>query len=240
LNILALDTSTSLASVAICSDTAIIAETVFICDRSLSARLVPEIDRLLNLAGLSVSDIDLFAASIGPGSFTGVRCGVATIQGLALASEKPCAGFSSLAILAMNFSLNSHPVCTLLDARKNEVYAALYDCSTAIPAALIADSVMPVEKFLDLVSPTSEGPVIFAGEGARRYQDTIISLMGDQARFASPLLNAGRAAHGAVLALNTYHLGKSLPPSQLLPTYIRASDAEIARTLKEQIGHTTI
>ena len=234
MNILALDTSTSLASVAVTSDSAIIAESLFTCDRSLSARLVPEIDRLLSLAGLAVSDIDLFSASIGPGSFTGVRCGVATIQGLALASGKPCAGFSSLAMLAMSFSLNSHPVCALLDARKNEVYAALYDCTSAIPITLISDCVVPVEQFLEQLQASFDTPVIFVGEGARRYHDTIASHRGDRALFAAPVLNAGRAAHGAMLALDALLQGNIFTsPEMLLPAYIRPSEAEINLRLKK-------
>jgi tRNA threonylcarbamoyladenosine biosynthesis protein TsaB len=227
-NILALDTATSLASVAVTSDSAIIAESLFTCDRSLSARLVPEIDRLLGLAGLAVDEIDLFSASIGPGSFTGVRCGVATIQGLALATGKPCVGFSSLALLAMNQPLNTQPVCALLDARKNEVYAGLYDCSSAIPTALINDCVMPVEKFLEQVTAAVQVPVVFVGEGARRYQNTIASYMEDRAIFVSPVLNAGRAAHGAMLALDAWSKGNIFnSPEQLLPAYIRPSEAEL-------------
>ena len=102
MNILAIDTSTSYASIAIGVDEQIAAESLVNTDRTLSARLIPEIERLLITAGLTIADIDLFASSIGPGSFTGVRGGVATIQGLALATGKPCAGYSSLAMLAMD------------------------------------------------------------------------------------------------------------------------------------------
>lgn len=232
MNVLALDTSTSLASIAVTSSETVIAESVFTCNRSLSARLVPEIEHLLELAGLVINDIDLFAASIGPGSFTGVRCGVATVQGLALATGRPCAGFSSLALLAMNFSLATHPVCTLLDARKSEVYAGLYDCSCPTLAPLITDCVMPMEQFLDLISASSNGPVIFAGEGAQRYHATILGRMGMLARFAPTSHNAGRAAHGAMLALDTFHSGNAIEPALLLPDYIRASEAELARRPK--------
>jgi tRNA threonylcarbamoyladenosine biosynthesis protein TsaB len=231
-NILALDTSTSSASVAITSAETVIAESIFTCNRSLSARLIPEIDHLLGLSGLTISDIDLFAASTGPGSFTGVRCGVATIQGLALATGKPCAGFSSLAMLAMNFSLSTRPVCALLDARKNEVYAGLYDCSTPIPSALIADCVMPIEQFLNLISTYTDKPVVFAGEGAQRYHDAILTNRGELTLFAPVPLNSGRAAHGATLALDAFHNGKTIAPAHLLPDYIRASEAELARRSK--------
>ena len=152
MKILALDTSTSMATVAIAVGERVVAESTFNTDRTLSARLIPEVERLLELAGVAVADIDLFAASVGPGSFTGVRGGVATVQGLALACGNPCIGFSSLTLLAMNFPLTAHPVCTLLDARKGELYAALFDCSTSVPTPLISDCVLPPETPLLLAS----------------------------------------------------------------------------------------
>ena len=227
--ILALDTSTSLASVAIAVNERVTAEATFNTDRTLSARLIPEIERLLLLAGIGVTDIDLFAASTGPGSFTGIRGGVATIQGLALAGGKPCAGFSSLTLLAMNFSLAAHPVCALLDARKGEVYAALFDCSATIPTALIRDCVLPPERFLGLLRETTGAPVIFCGDGAVRYRELIAGHMGQQAHFASFPLDTGRASNGTLLALHAFRNGEALLPSRLLPTYLRASEAEINR-----------
>jgi tRNA threonylcarbamoyladenosine biosynthesis protein TsaB len=227
--ILALDTSTSLATVAITVGERIAAESVFNTDRTLSARLIPEIERLLALAGVSVADIDLFAACTGPGSFTGVRGGVATVQGLALAGGKACVGFSSLSLLAMNFPLAAHPVCALLDARKSEVYAALFDCSDSIPTARIRDCVLPPERFLDLLRETTGDPVVFCGDGAVRYRDLIAARMGRQALFAPFPLHTTHASNGALLALHSFRNGESLDPSRLLPTYLRASDAEINR-----------
>lgn len=233
MNILALDTSTSLASVAITSSETVIAEAAFTCNRSLSARLVPEIEHLLELGGLAIGDIGLFAASTGPGSFTGVRCGVATVQGLALATGKPCAGFSSLAMLAMNFVLATYPVCPLLDARKNEVYAGLYDCSGPAPAPLITDCVIPMEQFLGHISAFTGRPVIFVGEGAQRYHETILAHMGERALCAPVSQNIGRAAHGAMLALHAFTTGTTSDPAHLLPDYIRASEAELARNARQ-------
>jgi tRNA threonylcarbamoyladenosine biosynthesis protein TsaB len=218
-----------MATVAIAVDERIAAESVFNTDRTLSARLIPEIERLLALAGIGVDNIDLFAACTGPGSFTGVRGGVATFQGLALAGGKACVGFSSLALLAMNFPLAAHPVCSMLDARKDEVYAALFDCSDSIPTARICDCVLPPERFLDLLRETTGDPVIFCGDGALRYRDLIAGRMGRQALFAPFPLNSTRASNGALLALHLFRNGESLAPSRLLPTYLRASDAEINR-----------
>ncbi len=229
MHILALDTSTSLASVALAGHDKVIAESVFTCDRTLSERLMPEIERLLAMSGLGYGDVDLFAAAIGPGSFTGVRCGVATIQGLALATAKPCVGFSTLAMLAMNFSLAALPVCPLLDARKGEVYGGLYDCSAPIPAPITNDSVLAPERLLDMVRDTTGKPVVFAGEGAVRYRDQIVDRMGEQAIFAPFPHNAGHADNGAFLALDAFYRGEAGGPARLLPVYLRASEAEYAK-----------
>jgi tRNA threonylcarbamoyladenosine biosynthesis protein TsaB len=228
-NILALDTSTSLATVAVTVDRNVAAESIFNSDRTLSARLIPEIDRLLQQAGLSIKDIELFAASTGPGSFTGVRGGVATIQGLALAGGKPCVGFSSLALLAMNFPLALYPVCTLLDARKGELYAALYDCSSTPPTPRISDCVLSPERFLTLLLESATSPVIFCGDGAVRYQGQIADRLGNQAIFAPFPHNSSHASHAALLALHAFRSGVPAEPARLLPIYLRASEAEINR-----------
>jgi tRNA threonylcarbamoyladenosine biosynthesis protein TsaB len=237
MRILCIDTSSSLASAAIATDERIIAESVFSCEKMLSARLMPEIDHLFELSGLTLNDIDLFAAAVGPGSFTGVRAGVAAVQGLALATGKPCVGFSTLALLAMNFPLAAHPVCPILDARKNEVYSALYDCSGAIPAPLVKDSVMPPEDMLDRIRDLTGSPVIFAGDGALRYRDCITSRMGAQALFAPYPCHTGHAANGVFLALYSFQEGHALEPAALLPVYLRATETEYAKLDRQKALH---
>lgn len=229
MRILSIDTSSSIASIALAVDERLMAESLFPCERTLSARLMPEIERLLAMAGLTALDIDLFACAIGPGSFTGVRIGVATVQGLALATGKPCVGFSNLALLAMNFPLAAHPVCTLVDARKSEVYAALYDNSAIIPVPLINECVTPPERILDLIQDTDDKPVIFVGDGAQRYGDIISSRMGERAIFAPFTHQVGHAANGTLMALDSCRKDKTLEPAQLLPLYLRASEAEYAK-----------
>jgi tRNA threonylcarbamoyladenosine biosynthesis protein TsaB len=230
MNILAIDTSTSFAGIAIAVDEQIVAESLLNTNRTLSARLVPEIERLLAYAGLGVSDIDIFASTVGPGSFTGVRGGVATMQGLALALGKPCAGFSSLAMLAMNFPLSNTLVCPMLDARKSELYAALYDCSSPLPSPRIADCVLPPALFLDRLAAETGEPVIFLGDGSVRYRDRIAEQLGDRAIFAPFPLHLPHAANGILLALRASRCGELLEPGQLLPVYLRASDAELMKS----------
>ncbi len=233
MRILSVDTSNPLASVAVTVAEKVLVETVFNTDRTLSARLIPEIERLLTIAGLTIDDIDLFACSIGPGSFTGVRAGVATVQGLALATGKPCVGFSTLALLASNLPLAAYPVCSLLDARKSEIYGALFDCSGSAPQTIINDCVMPPETFLELIMKSVDQPVIFCGDGAVRYKEVIEEKMGTKAIFAPFTHNAVHAANGAVLAMEEYKAGKAIKPAQLLPVYLRASEAEYAKMNKQ-------
>ncbi len=236
MNILAIDTSTSLAGIAIAVDEQIVAESLLNTNRTLSARLIPEIVRLLESAGLAIADIDIFASSIGPGSFTGVRGGVATIQGLAMAVGKPCAGYSSLAMLAMNFSLQATLICPMLDARKSELYAALYDCSYPLPSPRINDCVLSPTALLDQIAATTDQPVIFVGDGARLYHNLIAERLGDQAIFAPFPLHTPHAANGVLLALHAFRNSKLLEPSQLLPVYLRASDAELMKTRATRIS----
>jgi tRNA threonylcarbamoyladenosine biosynthesis protein TsaB len=235
MNILAIDTSTSLASIAIAVDELTVAELLLNTNRTLSARLVPEISHLLTTAGLTMSDIDIFASSVGPGSFTGVRGGVATIQGLALATGKPCAGFSSLAMLAMNFSLSASLICPMLDARKSEVYAALYDCSSPLPVPLIADCVLSTALLLERIAAKTSARVIFLGDGVLRYHEQIADLLGEQAIFAHSPAHAPHAANGTLLALHAVRQNELLEPHQLLPVYLRASDAEMSRRRVDSI-----
>jgi len=229
MHILSIDSSTHLASIALAIDDVIIAEILFRAEKSLSARLLPEIERMLASSGLTVGEIDLFACAVGPGSFTGVRAGVATIQGLSLATGKPCVGFSTLALVAMNFPMATLPLCPLLDARKNEVYAALSDGSSLLPLPVIADCVMEPEAFLDRLSAVTDKPVIFAGDGADRYHEVIAGRLGGQALFAPPFLNVGHAANGALLALHAHRNGRYLEPDRLLPVYLRPSEVEYAK-----------
>jgi tRNA threonylcarbamoyladenosine biosynthesis protein TsaB len=145
-----------------------------------------------------------------------------------MAAGKPVAGFSSLAMLAMNVPWGGHPVCPMFDARKKEVYAGLYACRD-YPDPLGEDQVAPPDRFLDAL----EGTVIFVGEGAVRYRELIASRLGDRALFAPSAANVPRAAVGALLAARAFTRGEALSPALLAPVYIRPSEAELARMNRE-------
>lgn len=231
MNILALETSTSYASIAVAKNGQLAAEVLINTERTLSARLVSEIDRVVASAGITLADIDIYAASKGPGSFTGVRGGMATIQGLALATGAQCVAFSSLALLAMNCSFTATLVCPLLDARKQEVYAALYDCSAALPLLRHEEAVLPPALLLKQLA-NQDDSIIFLGDGTQKYHDLITTALGSRAIIAPFHLHTPRAANGIALALHAVQQNTLCSAAQLLPNYLRASDAEIAKVQK--------
>ena len=126
---LALDTASPTGSVALVQGECLLGESLLNLKTTHSERLLGVVDRLLEGLGCTLDQLDALAVVRGPGSFTGLRVGMATAKGLALALELPLVGISSLAALAANAPFARMPVCALLDARKDEVYAGLYSCA---------------------------------------------------------------------------------------------------------------
>ncbi|HEY6007255.1 MAG TPA: tRNA (adenosine(37)-N6)-threonylcarbamoyltransferase complex dimerization subunit type 1 TsaB [Geobacteraceae bacterium] len=224
MNLLTIDTSTSTCSVALTHDEELRAELLLAGGPTLTSRLLASVDTVLQGGGMAVAGLDGLAVALGPGSFTGLRVGVAAVKGLALASGKPVVGFSSLAMLALNLPWAVHPVCPMFDARKKEVYAALYRCRE-LPEEILPDCVAPPERFLGQL----EGPTIFVGEGALRYRELILDILGDNAIFAPSHAHQPRAAAGAQLARVAFAAGAAVPLPLLNPAYIRPSEAEMAK-----------
>ena len=230
LKLLTIDTSTNACSVALTCGGELVAEYLLNQGKTMSGRLLECVDVVLTGAGLTVTDLEGFGVAVGPGSFTGLRIGAATVKGLALATGKPVAGFSSLATLAMNLPWACFPVCPMFDARKGEVYAALYDCR-GLPETLLADCVVSPAAFLDRITDAT----IFIGEGAIRYRELIETRLGERAHFAPPYANSPRASSGAQLARDLLLRGQDIPLATLAPLYIRPSEAELAKLKRESL-----
>ena len=230
LKLLTIDTSTSTCSVALTLGSRIAGEYLLELDKTLTNRLLSAVDLLMSGAGMTVADLDALGVALGPGAFTGVRVGVATVKGLALATGKPVVGFSSLAMLAMNLSWSCFPVCPMFDARKKEVYTGLYQCRD-LPAPLEMDCVVPPAEFLGKISE----PTLFIGEGSVKYRDLISSTMGEKALFAPWNLHQPRASVGALLAGEAAAKGEFIPLAALNPVYIRPSEAELAKMQRESL-----
>ncbi len=225
---LCIETATARTGVALTRNGQLVAESLFDTPGGRQNRLLmPDLQRLLQECDITPDRIDLFACSNGPGSFTGIRTGIAAIQALALAHQKPCAGLSTLAMLAMNLPFAAFTVCPMLDARKNEVYAALYQVNE-IPLPLLADRVIAPADFLQQL----DQPTLFVGDGAVRYRDLIREILGDKAHFAPGPLQVVRPSAGCLLAEDLHQRGYSVQPEKLLPTYLRLSEAELSRQQK--------
>ena len=227
MRLLFVDTCGAMAGLAVADGGRILAESNLILDRRMSARLLAVIQSLLTETGMTATDLDGIGVACGPGSFTGVRIGMATVKGIALAAALPVAGVSSLALLAANLPYARHNVCALMDARKQEVYAGIFRCEST-PVAISPELVLPPGLLLErIVEPT-----IFVGDGATAYRELIADRCGDLATFVSCSSNYPRGACGISLAREAFLEGKGLTPDQLESVYIRASEAETAKMRK--------
>ncbi len=230
MQILGLETSTKTGSVAIVSEKAVVAQYSLNIEVTHSERLMSTVDRVLTDTGLSLSGLDGFAVAIGPGSFTGLRIGLATIKGLVLATGKPVAAIPTLRALAANVPFAAYPVCPLLDARKQEVYAGLYRCEGAEPVQLMPEAAVPIRDLADRIP----GTVVFIGEAAALYRAEIEAQLGSRALFGPPTASLPSAATVAELGLALIQKGMHVDADRLTPLYIRRAEAEVAWETRQQ------
>lgn len=190
-----------------------------------SERLITSIDHLLSLAGWQIKDIEGVAVAIGPGSFTGLRIGIAAGKGIALANSIPAAGVSSLCSLAENGRGFEGAVASLIDARRGELYFALYKFGkTGAPKVIVRECAMAPEKVAAAIK-RMRARTLLVGDGAVQYAEFFRKKLGSRAVMPAVSSQFACAANLAVLAeakLKTGGDGDSLAPN-----YIRLSDAEI-------------
>ncbi len=223
---LAVDTSTQSVSVALLNSDSVLAECLINVGINHSETLLPAIERILSVAGTEIAEVDLFALTVGPGSFTGLRVGAATIKGLALAADKPVVGVSSIDALALNVANSTITICPMLDARKKEVYTALYrPDGRGIPEKIVREMVVDPETFLKGIDEEA----IFLGDGARNYSELIKGILPDRSYFALPHLQYIKASAVGLLGINKFIEGDILDIMTFTPQYLRLSEAEMKR-----------
>jgi len=221
---LGIDTSTKTGSIGLVKDDVPISEFTLNIDLTHSERLMSSIDLLLENSGFKIEEIDLFAYSKGPGSFTGLRIGLSTIKGLAFAGDKKIVGVSSLNILASNLQFADYQVCVMMDARKEEVYWALYDCGVKGRLKQIKkESADSPEDLLKKVKRKT----IFFGTGARLYEGLIKKKLKTKAHFAPKIMDLPRGINAAYLGLESFKRGKWDKIDTVIPNYMRKSQAEV-------------
>lgn len=228
--ILSIETATMLGGVALLhTEEGLIAERRMNVKSTHSERLMPEMKDMIELAGLSVADLGAVAVSIGPGAFTGLRIGLATAKGLAMSQGLKLAPVPTLEAMAFCLPGMGAPVCTMLDARKGEVYAALYDTSSGMPRELIAPSALKAHVFAERIkeNPNKHDKVLFMGQGALVYQDDIASVLGEAASIAPAHLMVPSPSAVASLGAVILKRGGLPDPVGLAPMYFRKSEAEL-------------
>ena len=224
MKILALDTATPSCSVAVTDDGFLRAELTTCKNQTHSKHLMKTIDTALASADMGVEDLDGFAVTIGPGSFTGLRIGISTIKGLAFAVDKPVVGISSLEALAWQCAERAHLICAMLDARKAEVYCATYRfIAGRLEEQSPACAVKP-ESFVRQM----KAPCVFIGSGAQLYRPKIENIIGDLAHFRPFDSDIIRASSVAFLSLQRFKSNDTESVANLVPHYIRKSDAELS------------
>jgi len=223
LKILGIDTSTSCGSIGLIQDDWIISDYLLNLSVTHSERLLDAVDLVLRKAGCTVHELDGFAISLGPGSFTGVRIGVSTVKGLSYATGKPVVGVSTLDVLASQVSPTPYLICPIMDARKGEVYTAFYRYEEN---ALKRLSEYVVIRPLELETMINE-QTTFIGDGVRTYGEDLRNSLKSLALFPSFPLHLSHGTAVARLGLKLLQKGELLNLATFTPLYVRPSEAEM-------------
>ncbi len=242
MRVLGIDTATSTASAALVENGTIIADQVYSensCDsQSKFARpkaghaevILPLIESVLTDGRCSLANVDGVAVSIGPGSFTGLRIGLSTVKGLVYGWQRPVAGISTLWANAARVADFAGLVCSLLDARRKEVYVSFFRRTADALTRLTEDAIAPVSSVIDQTRHLAgSSPCLFIGDGAKVYQDVLGVSLGNQCQCCAgdgyPSLAAAVARLGEERLQGS--AGDSL--SAMVPVYLRPSEAEMKR-----------
>lgn len=233
MKILALETSAKSVSAAVVENGAVLASAYQNTGLTHSRTLMPLVDGMLKAAELPLENVDLIAVAQGPGSFTGLRIGVAAAKGLAWAKDLPCCGVSTLVAMAQNLRhLNGEIVCAM-DARRNQVYNAVFEAKDGRLTRLSEDRAIGLAQLAEEVKNRSSTKII-VGDGAHLCYNYLLEA-GIPCRMAPAQLRMQSAVGVALAAEELAAEGKTVSAHQLVPVYLRLSQAErerLARGLK--------
>ncbi|MCH3971654.1 MAG: tRNA (adenosine(37)-N6)-threonylcarbamoyltransferase complex dimerization subunit type 1 TsaB [Oscillospiraceae bacterium] len=228
MKILAIDCSAGAASACVWQDGKVLGECYTNVKLTHSQTLMPMICGVLEYAKVPLQQIDLFAVTAGPGSFTGVRIGVASIKGMAFAAQKPCAGVSTLEAMAENLRVLDCTACCVMDARCGQVYNALFAVQNGEIRRLTPDRALSIED-LAKECAAKVGLVVLVGDGAQLCAEST-AFAPLHAQLAPEPIRFQRASGTAACAARAAEAGKLVSAKELMPVYLRPAQAQ--RSLK--------
>ncbi len=232
MKILAIDSSGLVATVAIAENDELLAEYTTNYKKTHSQTLLPMLEHVKEMIDLDLNTVDYLAVAAGPGSFTGLRIGSATVKGLGLALKKPVVEVPTLEGLAYNMCGTDHLVCPLMDARRNQVYTGIYGFEAKEQSwqmyTVKEQCAVDIAEIIEACN-TLDKPVVFLGDGVPVYATKIAELCKVPYTFAPAGMNRQRAATIAVLAAKYATEGKVVSAAEHAPEYLRKSQAERER-----------
>ncbi len=224
MKVLAVDTSSMVAAAAVLENDRLLGEYILNHKKTHSQKLMPMIERLMKDLELNPRDIDVYAASVGPGSFTGLRIGVTTIKSIAYAAEKPVVSVPTLDALAYNIPETDALVCPILDARNNQVYTAIYKKEGNL-IKITEYMGVHISELVQLLKGKNQR-VVFLGDAVPIHQEFLKQELGAQCSLAPANLSLQKASSVACLALQKASVGQLEDCFDMVPFYLRKSQAE--------------
>ncbi|HSH35472.1 tRNA (adenosine(37)-N6)-threonylcarbamoyltransferase complex dimerization subunit type 1 TsaB [Schnuerera sp.] len=232
MKVLGVDTSTMMATCAVLDEERLLGEFSLNQEMTHSENLVPMIKEVLDSLNLQISDIDLYGVSLGPGSFTGLRIGIATVKSFAHVFDKPIVGVSTLEGLAFNL-VHKGPIVPMIDARRNRVYTGIYKWQKGRIINVLKPSIMEIKELLELLNGDYDN-IMVNGNGALLYEDKIKDILKDKVNLSPISLNSCRAASIAELALLKDKEENKYDYYNIVPDYLRESQAQRELRKKER------
>ncbi len=226
MKVLALECSATPASVAILEDGKVLASSYVNVKLTHSQTLIPMVENLLKASLTNLNDIDGFAISNGPGSFTGVRIGISVIKGLSISQNNPCVAVSTLHSMALNYIESDCIVCAVMDARCNQVYNALFDIKDGNVKRLCDDRALMCDELLSELKTLSQKnkPIIIVGDGTDIFYPLCEGI--ENIKKSHPKTRFQNAVSVGLIALEEFKKGNTLSSEELLPAYLRLPQAE--------------
>lgn len=230
MKILAFESTAKACSVALCEDDFLVAQAYQNSGLTHSTTLMPMAEDLLKNCGVKLADVDCLAVAVGPGSFTGLRIGISTVKGLAWGADKPCVGVSTLESMAWNLAhMEGQKICCAMDARRKQVYNALFCVNGGVPLRLSEDRAISLEE---LSRQRAGEQWLLVGDGAQLcYNDALER--GEELLMAPPHLRFQNAWGVARAALERARRGEMVSGAALEANYLRLSQAERERLEKQ-------